>query len=426
MSMRILVTNKFWYRRGGLERVMFDEIAWLEAAGHETAHFSTRHPENLPSPWSGYFAPYLELGALGSTTPRDRATAAGRMFWNAEAARRFARLLDDFRPDVVHLHGIHRQISPSILFEARRAGVPVVQSLHDHNLICASGDLLLAGARVCSPPHCTAANVLPCAVHRCVQQSVAKSALAAAELFWRRWLLRYETLVDAFISPSHYLAEAIARGGIHRRPIHVLPNAVPFLPASDGETPGEGFVYASRLSPEKGLLTLMRAVELAGVTLTVAGTGPLYESLVARNPQGVRFTGRVDGAEVDRLLAHCRAAVVPSECVENAPMAVLEAMRLGRPVIASRTGGIPEQVRDGVDGLLFTAGDELQLAAALRLLADEPALADRLGRAARDRVASLSSPETHLHALLDIYALALERHASTRSATTVRSGLSAK
>jgi len=108
--MRIRVANELWYRRGGLERVMFDEIAWPEAAGHETAHFSMRHPENDPSPWSDYFVPYLELGAHGSLTPRERASAAGRMFWNREAARRFACLLRaSWKP-----RGTARRSSPGI------------------------------------------------------------------------------------------------------------------------------------------------------------------------------------------------------------------------------------------------------------------------------------------------------------------------
>ena len=102
--MRILVANKFWYRRAGLERVMFDEIAWLEAAGHEVAHFSATHPENDASPWSDYFVPYLEIGIESGISLRDKATAAGRMFWSFEAGRRFAHLLRDFRPDIVHVH----------------------------------------------------------------------------------------------------------------------------------------------------------------------------------------------------------------------------------------------------------------------------------------------------------------------------------
>lgn len=406
--MRILIASKFWYRRGGLERVMFDEIAWLEAAGHETAHFSTSHPENDPSPWSDYFAPYLEIGGHGSVTLREQVTAALRMFWNAKAAHRFARLLRDFRPDIVHVHGIHRQISPSILLEAKRAGVPVVHTLHDYHSICAADTLLVARSAACDPPRCGRLNVIPCALNRCVRDSAAKSALAAAELLWRRWALRYEMLVDAFVSPSHYLAETVAAGGIRHRPIHILPNAVPSMPNKEAENAGEGFVYAGRLSTEKGLATLMRAVRLAGVSLTVAGTGPLNDSLVAEAPPGVRFVGALDGSEVDRLLARCRAAVVPSEWAENAPMAVLEPMRLGRPVIASRMGGMPEQVRDGLDGILVTAGDELELAAALRLLDDEPALADRLGRSARNRATSLFGPQAHIDGLLGIYSLALQ------------------
>ena len=407
------MVNKFWYRRAGLERVMLDEIAWLEAAGHDVAHFSAQHPENDPSPWSDYFVPYLELGVHSSLTSREKATAAGRMFWNVEAARRFAHLLRDFRPHIVHVHGIHRQISPSILVEARRAGVPVVQSLHDYHPICAADDLLFAGTRACDPPRCGRFDVLPCALYHCVQHSRTKSALAAAELLWRRWVVRYDTLVDAFISPSHYLVEVVTAGGMRRRSIHVLPNAVPPRRHRIGETAGEVFVYAGRLSREKGLPTLMRAVGLAGVSLTVAGTGPLHDSLVAGAPRGVRFLGRRGGEEVDRLLGGCRAAVVPSEWAENAPMAVLEPMVLGRPVIATHMGGIPEQVRDGVDGILVKAGDELELAAALRVLADDPALADRLGRSACDRATSLFSPKTHVDGLLDIYSQVLRRGRET-------------
>jgi len=408
--MRILVANKFWYRRAGLERVMFDEITWLQEAGHEVAHFSTQHPENDASSWSDYFAPYLEIGMGGELTARQNVIAARRMFWNTEAARLFAGLLADFRPDVVHVHGIHRQISPSILLEARRAQVPVVQSLHDYHPICAAGDLLLGGRRACNPPRCGAVNVLPCVIHGCVQHSSSRSALAAAELLSRRWLSRVPNLVDAFISPSHYMAAAVRAGGFDRGPIHVLPNAVPLR---DEPSPGAGdrfFVYAGRLSREKGLVTLLRAVRVAGVPLMVAGDGPLKKEIAAAAPPTVTLLGRLDGPAVDDLLARCRAAVVPSEWAENAPMAVLEPMSLGRPVVASRMGGIPEQVRDGREGVLITAGDTLGLAAALRLLADDEALAARLGAAGRARARALFDPERHTAGLLRVYASVLGGH----------------
>jgi len=413
-AVRILMANKFWYRRGGIERVMFDEIEWLEAAGHEVAHFSTQHPENDASPWSECFAPYLELGPQTTLSPREKAVALGRMFWNAVAARQFACLLRDFRPDVVHVHGIHRQLSPSILVEARRVGVPVVQTLHDYHMICASGDLLLGGQSACDPPRCGQANVFPCLAHACVHGSRVRSVLGAAELVWRRWVLRQERLVDAFISPSCYLARVVSAHGVRHRPIRVLPNAIPAPERLPDAAAGDYFVYAGRLSREKGLSTLMRAVQAAQVPLVVAGTGPLEESLRADASQGVHFLGRLPGDEIDRLLAGSRAAVVPSEWAENAPMAVLEPMALGRPVVATRMGGIPEQVRDGVDGVLVDAGDELQLAAALRVLADDAALAERLGASACERATTTFGPQAHLDGLLHIYSTL--RDASRRTA----------
>ncbi|MBN2565001.1 MAG: glycosyltransferase, partial [Candidatus Eisenbacteria bacterium] len=329
--MRVLVANKFWYRRAGLERVMFDEIRWLEEAGHEVAHFSTTHPENDPSPWSGYFAPYVEIGAGAALTLSDKARAARGMFWNREAAVRFSEVVAQFRPHVVHVHGVHRHLSPSILFAAKQASVPVVQSLHDYHPICPADDLLRGGTTACEPPRCRRSNVLPCALYRCVQGSTLKSALAGSELLWRRWVTRIESLVDAFISPSQYLADVVSAGGISQRPVHILPNAIPAATIPAGATIGDSFVYAGRLSREKGVRTLLRAVERADVSLTVAGEGPLRASLEAAAPPRVRFLGRLSGDEVNRLLAGCRAAVVPSEWAENAPMAVLEPMVLGRP-----------------------------------------------------------------------------------------------
>ena len=414
-TLRIVIANKFWYRRGGQERVMFDEIAWLEAAGHEVAHFSVQHPENDSSPWADYFAPYLEIGVQSTLTTRQSMRAAQRMFWNREAARRFACVLRGFHPDLVHVHGIHRQISPSILVEAKRSGVPVVQTLHDYHPICPA-DVLLLGDRVaCEPPRCRRVNVLPCVLYHCVHRSRPRSLLAGAELLWRRWVLRYESLVDAFISPSRYLASRIAAAAFPDTAIYVLPNAVPERSHSSHASAGETFVYAGRLAHEKGLPTLLRAAGLAGVKLVVAGDGPMRDSLRTSAPANVSFVGRLDGEAVDQLLRGCRAAVLPSECVENAPMAVLEAMMLGRPVVATRMGGIPEQVRDGIDGLLVRAGNELELAAALRILADSPDVADRMGRAAHERATGLFGPQRHTSGLLDIYRSVLRDAGSSAS-----------
>ena len=401
--MRILVANKFWYHRGGLERVMFDEIAWLEEAGHEVAHFSTQHPQNEPSPWSQYFAPYYELGEDGDLGATSKLLAAALMFYNREAANRFTRLLVGFRPDVIHVHGIHRQLSPAILIAARDRSVPVVQTLHDYWPLCSADVLLRADGTPCDPSLCSVARPWPAVRHRCVRGSLAQSVLSAGETFFRNTVLRYQGLISSFISPSRFLADRVRHHGLHQRPIEVIPNAVAIAPAARG---GEGFVFAGRLAREKGLRVLLEAAALSRVRLTICGDGPLAPLVGALGDERVKWVGAVSPAEVARLVAGSRAAVVPSTCLENAPMSALEPMAAGVPVIASAIGGIPELVRDGVDGLLVKAGSAPELADALESLARDPETAQTLGSRARERIRAEYSPDRHVAHLVGTLAKA--------------------
>ncbi|MBN1460353.1 MAG: glycosyltransferase, partial [Armatimonadetes bacterium] len=334
--MRILVASKFWYRRGGLERVMFDEIRWLEESGHEIAHFSTRHPQNVESPWADYFAPYLELGVNSNLSVLQKTTAVARMFWNREAGNRLGRLIEDFRPDVVHIHGVHRQLSPSVVRAAYNRGVPVVQTLHDYHPVCPSDTLLRAGSHVCDPPLCGRSRTSPCARYRCVRSNLAVSVVCAVEARTRTKTMAYGRCVNRLISPSRFLADLVVRQGLTRPTIDVVRNAIPI--SAPGHV-GDYFLFAGRLSPEKGVGTLIDAAREAGVQLVIAGDGPLMTELVNTRSPGVRLVGHLDGNGVDDLLRDCLAAVVPSEWYENAPMSVLEAMAAGKAVIASRIGG---------------------------------------------------------------------------------------
>jgi glycosyltransferase involved in cell wall biosynthesis len=394
--MRILIANKFWYLRGGLERVMFDEVEWLESAGHAVAHFSTTHPDNDPSPWADYFVPYLELGQGAPLTVSEKAIAAARMFYSVEAKRRFRRLLAAFRPDVIHVHGIHRQISPSILGAAREADVPVVQTLHDCHHVCPANVLLLPDGEPCEPRQCGELWYGPCVRWRCVRGSLPASALAAAEVSWQRSWRVYERGIARFISPSALLAGRMRQGGWSIA-CDIVRNAVTL--GEDKVGLGDGFCVVGRLSTEKGVDVALEAARRAGVRMTVAGEGPFGGQLQAAYPE-VEFLGRLDGGGVSALLARSRAAVIPSRCIENAPMSVLEAMASGTPLVASAIGGIPEQVTDDVDGLLVPPGDVDRLAAALLRLARDDSACSRLGRSARRTAATRFSPATHLEGLL--------------------------
>jgi len=402
--MRVLVANKFWYRRGGLERVMFDEIAWLESAGHQVAHFSTAHPLNDLSPWREHFVPYMELGGQAELGVSEKVVAALRMFDNREAARRFTSLIDEFRPDIVHIHGIHRQLSPSILDVARRRAIPVVQTLHDYHQVCPADTLLKGGGAICEPRACGKHWFGAAIINRCVRGSLAASSLSALETGYQRSRGAYEKTVRRFICPSAFLADRMAEGGL-RVPCDVVPNAV----SIQDENPrprAEYVLYAGRLSPEKGISVLLEAAKRAGLPVMVAGEGPLDEVLRRQHPEA-SFRGRLSGEGVQGLIDEALACAVPSIWYENAPLSVLEPMASGVPVVASAIGGVPELIEDGVSGLLVTPGNVDALASALMRVRDEEGLSQRLGAEARRRVAERFSPQRHLDLLLESYEAAM-------------------
>jgi glycosyltransferase involved in cell wall biosynthesis len=406
--MRVVVANKFWYRRAGLESVMFDEIAGLEALGHEVAHFSTTHPSNVDSPWSAYFAPYLELGIGGGLTLTQKMRAAANLFHNGEAARQFERLLADFTPDLIHIHGIHRQISPSVLRVAARRHIPVIQTLHDYHHVCPCDVLLFRGETPCEPRKCRELWYAAAVTGRCVRGRLSASALSAAETTVSRATRAYERALTRFISPSRFLADVMVAGGWDV-PIDVVPNSVA-SPATSAtrceDSPGEGFAVIGRLRGEKGVEVALRAARQAGVPITVAGDGPLRHQLEAQFPEA-DFMGHLGVDGVGRLMRKVRAVVVPSLWFENASMTVLESMALGVPVVASRIGGIPEQIADGVDGLLVPPGDVDSLAEKLNVLHEDAGLARRLGDAARLKASDAFSLQRHMSLLLESYGRAV-------------------
>jgi len=396
---RALVVNKFGFVRGGLERVMFDEIEMLREAGHEVELFSTAHGDNLPARFEDRFPPYREFGPGGGFSAR----AVAQMFWNDQAAQAVRGVLEEYQPDVVHCHGIHRHLSPSVAAQARRAGIPVILTAHDFFLICPANTLLRGGTEPCAPRRCGTRQYFSAAGNRCVQGSVARSALAAVELTFQRAMRTYERSVDVFVAPSDFAAGAMILGGLPKERITVIRNSVRVSAAGVTRPagPGEGFLYVGRLSREKGVEHAIEAARRCGAALTVAGDGPLGETLRAKG--GAEFLGHIDSGTLAGLVARARAVVVPSICYENAPMAVLEGMAAATPVIASRIGGIPEQIEDGVSGILVEPGDVHGLSQAMKRLHDDEALASEMGERARRIAQERFSPERHLEALLGTY-----------------------
>ena len=394
--MRVLLINKFHYLKGGAERAYFDTARILAENGHEVAFFAMEHPENLDTPWNRFFVSgvdYHDAGAgLGS-----KLRAAVRIVWNREASEKLDALIREFKPDVAHLHNTYHQLSPSIIWTLRKRGIRIVMTLHDYKLISPNYSLLVRG-KVWD--HTSGIRAI---FDRAVQDSRLKSAVCAAEK-WVHGLIGTFGKVDAYIAPSRFLIERFRVAGFPYPIRHVVQPIMPFPDAPT--TKGGGYLlFIGRLSEEKGIATLIDAcVELKGdIGLKIIGSGP-EEAILreqAKGIPGIEFLGYQTGDAWESALQGAKALVVPSIWYENMPYVVLEALSRGKPVIASRMGGVPERIREGENGWLFEAGNPDDLIRAIRNLMLYPDPSE-LARAAYESVSD-ARPEAYYRALIGVY-----------------------
>ncbi|MFA5155225.1 MAG: glycosyltransferase family 4 protein [Patescibacteria group bacterium] len=415
--MKILQVNKFHYPRGGADKYFLDLAAALRSAGHEVAVFAMQHPQNLPAPESRYFVSRI---SFNSRRLKDQLKAPGRVLYSLEAKRKFSALVKDFQPEIIHLHNIYHHLSPSILSVAKEHKIPVVMHLHDYKLICANHALFAHGA-YCE--HCRPNRYYQCFLRRCLKDSYAASALAAAEMYLHHSILKiYEKNIAVFIAPSRFMKEIVVSFGQPAEKIQVIYNGYnPELlkPGGtaiiDGKLKDGGYLlYFGRLSEEKGLDTLIRAAALSGQSVKIAGRGPVGEKLkqlAGALKAPVEFLGQKTGAELSALIAGAKAAIIPSIWPENMPLSLLEALSLGKPVIASNIGGLPEVIADGRNGFLFAPGKADDLARCIEKLAETDLSA--MGQAAKITAAAFS-PQQNLAAVLAVYRSLLKGPANQR------------
>ncbi len=408
--MRILHVNKFLHRRGGSEAYMLDLAELQRRAGHEVDFFSMQHPENDAAELDRYFPPYLELNPPPPTLPR-RLKAAARMVWSLSAARGMEDAVRELRPDVAHLHLIHHQLSPSILRPLVDHGIPTVMTLHDFKLACPTYHFLDKG-KLCEA--CLGGKFHHAALRKCKGGSLIESSLLAAELSIHTYLGAYAP-VQVFICPSRFIAEKMGQARVFPDRLRVLPHFAVSAGVQTKRQPGGNLLYAGRLSSEKAVDVLIKAVGSMNPlpVLDVAGAGPEGERLEslaqAQAPGAVRFLGRLSRPELQGRLATAAALVIPSRFYENQPMIILEAFAAGIPVVGSDFGGIRELVEHGVDGLLVPPEQPDALADALRELLADPDRAFRMGQAGRAKVRDHFSVERHLRELEGLYAEASQR-----------------
>jgi glycosyltransferase involved in cell wall biosynthesis len=399
-SPHLLSLNSYHYRRGGSDVVYFEHEAMFRDLGWQTAHMSMHHPKNEPSAWSEHFVDEIEFGH--SYGALDRLRMAGKVIYSGEARRKLDALLGRFPATVAQVHCIYHHLSPSVLPLLKERGVPVVLTAHDLKIACPAYKMLNRGG-ICEK--CKSGNLLHVVANRCIRDSLAVSALIAVESTVSRALGLYRRNVSRVVAPSGFYMRKLQEWGWPAAQIAYIPNYIRAERYQADFQPGSYFIYIGRLAPEKGIATLMRAAVHAGVRLKIVGTGPLEAELRALAAgTGVEMLGFQSGDALWSLVRGSRAVVLPSEWYENAPMSVLEAHALGKPVIGADIGGIPEMIENGETGFLFRSGDVEDLAQRLRSVnAADGAALRRIGQTARAEVERRFSPQRYRDSFLALY-----------------------
>lgn len=409
--MKILMVNSFNYVRGGAERCFLDLSALLEARGHEVVPFAMQHPLNRPSDYDIDFVSYMDFPTeLAKPGIGPKMEVAERILYSREARRKIEQLVAETQPDLVHIHGFIHEMSTSILPALKKAGLPVIQTLHDYKIVCPN-TTFISQETICE--RCRGHRYYNIARYRCKRGSLMASVLAGAEMYFHEIFRLYEPNIDLFISPSDFLAAKVQEHGI-RKPIVTIPNFInpgQFQPRYE---PENYFIFVGRLVRTKGILTLLEAMRRIDTTaeLRIAGAGELEAELRAfvatHGLNNVKFLGHLDTAQLTRTMQGALFTVQPSEWYENYSMTVIESLACGTPVVGARIGGIPEQIRDGRNGLLFESGNAAELAEKMQALLDQRELAIEMGRNGRRQVEKVNGPDAHYEQTLRAYEQVLE------------------
>ena len=352
--MRILLCNKFYYRRGGDCIVTMNLVKLLKAHGHEVAIYTMHYHKNESSEWSGYWPSNM-----------SKVDAFVRPFGAKQVKEGFSKLLNDFKPDVVHLHNIHTQLSPIIAKIAHEHGIRVVWTLHDTKLVCPCYTCMRDG-HWCEDCFTDKTAVIK---HLCMPGGIIGSTIGYLEAKkWNKEKLQEYT--DLFLPPSQFIKDTVLRSGYNQKKFKVLCN---FIDVKKVKNPyfvkKDYYVYLGRVNEVKGIRTLCKAADALHHKLIVIGDGELIPELLEQYKNSdIEFKGQMEWNDFRPIIEGAKFMVLPSEWSENNPLTVIESQSLGTPVLGARIGGIPELIEDGVSGMTFESGNVEDLKGKIELM----------------------------------------------------------
>ena len=345
--MKILMVNKFLYSRGGCENYMLFLSDHLKKLGHEVQFFGMYDENNTVGNSKGLYTQNMDFHSKGL----GRFLYPFKIIYSFEAKRKIIQVIDDFKPDIIHMNNINFQLTPSVIYGAKKRGIPVVQTVHDYQMICPNH--LLYNFRENIPcEKCIEGSYTDCIKNKCIHTSRVKSIIGAMEAKLYSLLKTYKK-VDLFITPSYFLEEKLlAARKFYRGKTKTIHNFIDKNKFNSITPKGEGYIaFAGRLSAEKGVELIAKTAKLMPEhTIFVAGDGP--DKNILENIPNIKLVGFLSGEKLVEFMGNAKVLLVPSVWYENCPLSILEAQCMGVPVIAMQSGGMAELIKDGVTGTL--------------------------------------------------------------------------
>lgn len=404
-AMNILQAHKFYWKRDGASNYVFQLSDLLRAEGDVIVPFSMHHVRNIASEYEPFFVSNMDLSSPHNATLTQKIRYAGRMLYSFEAKHMMRRLLEQESIQVAHIHNIYHHISPSIFGELKKKRIPIVMTLHDYKLICPNYTMFHHGAvheEDCHDRYGT------CVKNKCFKDSRMQSSIVQMEMIFHHKIAKfYEKYVDKFIAPSQFIMDMCVKHGWPKEKFVHIKHPVDALEFSLSPEDGGYVAYVGRLSEEKGLGVLLEAAgQLPKVPFKIIGEGPMKESLEAMarkmKLKNVEWIGFQTGHALRALLSNARLHVLPSIWYENYPLSVLEAKAMGKVIIGSRIGGIPEMLPDD---LLVEPGDAKSLAALIDLWYHAPRVArQKKGEELQNEIMMENDPKVHVARVRGVYA----------------------
>lgn len=380
--MRVLLVHNSYGKFSGEESVVAEQAQLLEANGHEVLRFERSSAE------------------IHNFRDKIRAFFAG--IYNPASARKMRGIMRERRPDIVHIHNLFPFISPSILAECRKAGIPVVITVHNYRLVCPNG-LHMSHGQICEK--CSGGKEWWCVLRNC-EGSFFKSFGYALRNYIARTLRLFHDNVTIYACLTEFQRQKLIDAGFQGSRIVVIPNMCN-VRGSEPSTNGEYVGFVGRISPEKGIDVLLRCAEmLKHIPFKVAGD--LESGICKSAPPNVEFCGFLQGDDLDMFRQRMRIAAMPSIWYETFGLVLAEAASYGKPVIVSRLGAMAEIVEDGKTGLHFEPGNSEDLAQKIQYLWDNPDICKEIGHAGRAKVLREYSSKKYYQRLMNVYNKALD------------------